>query len=151
MKPYPGKSLGLLLVTCAFLLASPSARAEVTRVEISSRQDVLGGKSLGAAGSYEKLTGKIYFTIDPKNQHNKMIADLDKAPKNAQGRVEFSADIFILRPTDSSKGNGVVFLDIPNRGGKALLSCAKPEGAGSGQATPSSRWAGNLMFPRSKV
>src|SRR5690348_9416983 len=112
--------LGLLLVT--FVFASCSARAELTRVEISTRQDVLGGKTFGTVGAYEKLSGKVYFAIDPKNPHNKIIADLDKAPKNAQGRVEFSADLFILRPKDPSKGNGVIFLDIPNRGGKALLS-----------------------------
>src|SRR6202008_2752863 len=93
-------------------------QAEVTRVEISSRQDVLGGKAFGSVGPYEKLTGKVFFAVDPKNPHNKIIADLDQAPMNPQGRVEFSADLFILRPKDSSKGNGVIVLDIPNRGGK---------------------------------
>src|SRR5437879_6350780 len=110
-----------LLVTFAFVFVSCTVRAEVTRVEISSRQDVLGGKSFGTVGPYEKLSGKVYFAIDPKNPHNKIIADLDKAPTDAQGRVEFAADLFILRPKDPSKGNGVIFLDIPNRGGKASL------------------------------
>src|SRR5690242_3570177 len=112
---------GLLLVAFTFAFALGTARAEVTKVEISGRQDVLGGKAFGTAGAYEKLTGKIYFAVDPKNAHNKIIVDLDKAPKNAQGRVEFSSDLFILRPKDPSKGNGVVFLDIPNRGRKGLL------------------------------
>ena len=114
--------LGLIPAAFAFTFAAGAVRAEVTRVEISSRQEVLAGKSFGSVGAYEKLSGKIYFAIDPKNPHNKIIADLDKAPKNAQGRVEFSADVFILRPKDASKGNGVIFLDIPNRGGKGLLS-----------------------------
>jgi Alpha/beta hydrolase domain len=113
--------LGLLFVVLAFTFPTAKVRAEVTHVEIASRQDVLGGKSFGKVGAYEKLSGKVYFAIDPKNSHNKIIVDLDKAPKNAQGRVEFSADLFILRPKDASKGNGVIFLDIPNRGGKALL------------------------------
>src|SRR5690242_10437767 len=112
---------GLLLVAFTFAFALGTARAEVTKVEISGRQDVLGGKAFGTAGAYEKLTGKIYFAVDPKNAHNKIIVDLDQAPKNAQGRVEFSSDLFILRPKDPSKGNGVIFLDIPNRGGKGLL------------------------------
>ena len=114
------RTLGLFLAAFASLFATCTARAEVTRVEISSRQDVLGGKPFGTVGAYEKLIGKLYFAIDPKNAHNKIIVDLDKAPKNAQGRVEFSADLFILRPKDPSKGNGVIFLDIPNRGGKGL-------------------------------
>ena len=121
MKPDIRRILGLLLVTFAFMFVSCTVRAEVARVEISTRQDVLGGKSFGSAGPYEKLSGKVYFAVDPNNPHNKIIADLDKAPKDAQGRVEFSADLFILRPKDPSKGNGVIFMDIPNRGGKALL------------------------------
>ncbi|PYU20914.1 MAG: hypothetical protein DMG30_19260 [Acidobacteria bacterium] len=122
MKPDIRRILELLVVTFAFVIAACAARAEVTRVEISSRQDVLGGKSFGSVGPYEKLSGRVYFAIDPKNPHNKIVADLDKAPKDAQGRVEFTADLFILRPKDPSRGNGVIFLDIPNRGGKALLS-----------------------------
>ena len=122
MKSHHGRMLELLLLAFAFAFASCAVRAEVTRVEISSPQDVLGGKTFGTVGGYEKLTGKAYFAIDPKNPRNKIVADIDNAPKNAQGRVEFSADVFILRPKDSSKGNGVVLIDIPNRGGKGLLS-----------------------------
>ena len=122
MKANGCRTLCVLVAAVALILAPARARGEVTRVEISGHQDVLGGKSFGTVGPYEKLSGKVYFAIDPKNPRNKIIADLDKAPKNAQGRVEFSADLFILRPKDPTKGNGVVFLDIPNRGGKALLS-----------------------------
>jgi hypothetical protein len=100
MKPKIRSILGPLVATFAVIFVSGAARGEVTRVEISSRQDVLSGKSFGSAGPYEKLTGKVYFAIDPKNAHNKIIADLDKAPTNTQGRVEFSADLFILRPKD---------------------------------------------------
>ncbi|HLH53346.1 MAG TPA: alpha/beta hydrolase domain-containing protein [Verrucomicrobiae bacterium] len=113
---------GIFLLSCALLSAACVARAEVTRVEISSRQDVLDGKTFGTVGAYEKLNGKIYFALDPKNPRNRIIADLEKAPRNAQGRVEFSADLFILRPKDLAKANGVILLDIPNRGGKGLLS-----------------------------
>jgi len=55
----------------------------VTRVEITSRQDVLNGKAFGTVGAYEKLGGKVYFAVDPNNPHNKIIADIDKAPRNA--------------------------------------------------------------------
>ena len=79
-------------------LVPATIRAEVTRVEISSRQDVLGGKAFGSVGSYEKLTGKVYFAVSPENARNKIIADLDKAPRNAAGEVEFSADFYVIRP-----------------------------------------------------
>ena len=103
------------------LLGAVQARAEVTRVDIQRRDDVLGGKSFGSAGAYEKLVGKVYFAVDPANPHNKVIVDLDKAPRNAQGKVEFSSDLYIIKPKDPSRGNGVVFFDIVNRGNKGLL------------------------------
>src|ERR1700694_1657207 len=122
MNRYTRRIFGVLLGSSVLALAPAAIRAEVTRVEITSHQDVLNGKAFGTVGAYEKLSGKVYFAVDPNNPHNKIIADLDKAPRNAQGKVEFSADLFIIRPKDPSKGNGVMFFDIPNRGGKGLLS-----------------------------
>jgi hypothetical protein len=107
---------GLLLVGAVI-----PARAEVTRVDIQRREDVLGGKSFGNAGAYEKLVGRVYFAVDPTNPHNKIVVDLDKAPRNAQGKVEFSSDLYIIKPKDPARGNGVVFFDIVNRGNKQLL------------------------------
>lgn len=98
------------------------ARAEVTRVDITRRADVLGGRTFGSVGAYETLAGTIHFAVDPNNPHNRVIVDLDKAPRNAQGKVEFSSDVYIVRPKDASKGNGVLFFDVVNRGNKALLS-----------------------------
>jgi hypothetical protein len=108
-------------VAVLLLLGVVPARAEVTRVDIQRREDVLAGKSFGTAGPYEKLVGKVYFAVDPANPHNKVIVDLEKAPRNAQGKVEFSSDLYIIKPKDPSRGNGVVFFDIVNRGNKALL------------------------------
>jgi hypothetical protein len=115
------------------MIATSSAFAEVTRVDIQRREDVLGGKSFGSAGPYEKIVGRVYFAVDPSNPHNQIIADLDKAPKNAQGKVEFSSDLYIIKPKDSTKGNGVVFFDIVNRGNKGLL---RTFSRGGGSADP---------------
>src|SRR6476660_3873759 len=112
---------GMGLIALVSVLSPTTTRAEVMRVEISSRQDVLGGKAFGTVGAYEKLSGKVYFAVDPNNPHNKIIADIDKAPRNSKGKVEFSADLFILRPKDPSHGNGVAFFDVVNRGNKGLL------------------------------
>jgi hypothetical protein len=102
-------------------LAATAAHAEVTRVDIRARADVLGGRAFGTAGAYETLSGTIYFAVDPANPHNRVIVDVDKAPRNAQGRVEFSSDLYIIKPKDPAKGNGVVFFDVVNRGNKGLL------------------------------
>jgi hypothetical protein len=108
---------GVLLLTTAV-----PAQAELVRVEIKTRVDVLNGKSFGEAGPYEKLRGKAYFAIDPAHPRNKVIADIELAPRNRDGKVEFSADLFILKPKDPSRGNGVVFFDVINRGRFRLLS-----------------------------
>ena len=97
------------------------ASAELSRIEITSRTAVLDGKSFGLVGPYERLSGKAYFAVDPTAAANQQIVDLDKAARNAQGRVEFSADVFILQPKDVSRGNGVALFDVPNRGRKMLL------------------------------
>lgn len=123
-----------LLLCFAVLFAAAPAFAEVTKVEIQRREDVLGGKSFGSAGPYEKVVGRVFFAVDPANPHNTIIADLDKAPRNAQGKVEFSSDLYILRPKDAGRGNGVVFFDIVNRGNKGLLRVFS---RGTGSADPS--------------
>jgi hypothetical protein len=112
---------GISVVALVAAMAIPT-RAEVTRVDVISRQDVLGGKPFGTVGAYEKIIGKVYFAVDPNNPHNKIIVDLDKAPRNAQGKVEFSADLFILRPKDAAKGNGALIFDVPNRGNRGVLT-----------------------------
>ena len=116
------RAFRLVLIVLSLVAAAGRAQAEVTRVEIRSTTDALGGRSFGSVGSYELLKGTIFFAVDPANASNRVIADLDKAPKNAQGRVEFSSDLFIIRPKDRSKGNGVLFFDVVNRGNKSLLS-----------------------------
>jgi hypothetical protein len=98
-----------------------SARAEVVRIEVKSRADVLSGKTFGKAGAYEKLAGKIYFAVDPGNSANRIITDIDKAPKNASGKVEFSSDFYLIKPKDESRGNGTVLYEVSNRGNKGLL------------------------------
>ena len=91
-------------------------QARVTRVEVASRVDVLGGKAFGDAGSYERITGRVYFSLPVANAHNRGIVDLDKAVNLKDGEVEFSADFVAIRPKDASKGNGSMLLEVPNRG-----------------------------------
>src|SRR6266566_5485899 len=103
------------------LLFAAPLRAEVVRIEVKSRADVLAAKSLGAAGAYEKLSGKIYFAVDPRNSANQIIADIDKAPRNGAGKVEFSSDFYMIKPKDLSRGNGAVLYEVSNRGNKGIL------------------------------
>jgi len=114
----------LAWVIAAVTFLASAAEAHVTRVEITSRTDVQDGRAFGLAGAYERITGKVYFAVDPANIHNEQIVDLDKAPRNAQGEVEFSADLYLYKPKDMNKGNGAVLFEVSNRGGRGILRLA---------------------------
>lgn len=107
-------------VTALGLLASPIF-AEVVRIDVKSRADLVNGQPFGAAGPYEKLSGRIYFAVDPALTANKIVTDVDKAPRNAAGKVEFSADFYLVKPKDMTKGNGAVLYEVSNRGGKSMI------------------------------
>jgi hypothetical protein len=109
------------ILTCAALIPT-DARAEVTKVSIASRTVVADGRAFGSVGPYEKLTGTIEFALDPTDEHNARIVDLEHATRAADGRVHFSADLYVLRPVDSSRGNGTLLFEIANRGRKGLLT-----------------------------
>jgi hypothetical protein len=105
----------------ALILFAATGQARVVRVEIIDRSDVLAGKSFGDTGAYEKISGKIHFAVKPDDPHNRLVVDLDKAPRNAAGEVEFASDFYVLRPKEPARGSGSVLIEIPNRGGKGML------------------------------
>jgi alpha/beta hydrolase family protein len=94
----------------------------LTRLVIQKRELFAKGHEFPITGAYEELVGKIYGEVDPKNRLNKVIVNLDKAPRNRRGRVEYSSDFFMLKPVDMARGNGKIFFDAPNRGGKRILA-----------------------------
>ena len=107
-------------VILTMLFALP-LHAEIVRVEVKSRADILSGKSFGSTGAFEKLSGKIYFAVDPRNTANQIVTDIDRAPLNASGKVEFSSDFYIIKPKDLSHANGTVLYEVSNRGNKGML------------------------------
>ena len=111
----------LSTVLLSLLLVVSSASAEVVRIEITSRSDVADGKTYGLAGAFERIEGTIYFAIDPNNPANRIITDIDYAPRNADGKVEFRSDFYLIKPKDISRGNGTLFYEVSNRGGKGML------------------------------
>lgn len=117
--PNPRRLTFFLLLALSLATA---AYADVTRVTIASRTLVASGQWFGAAGPYEKIAGTVFFELDPAIPQNRAIADLDLAPRNARGRVEFSSDFFILAPQDPARASGSVLFEISNRGNKGLLS-----------------------------
>jgi hypothetical protein len=141
------RSKHVVLLTVALLLFILPVQAGVTRIEIISRSDLLNGKEFGPAGAYEKIVAKVHFAVDPNNPRNKVIVDLDKARRNEQGLVEFSADLYILRPKDLSRGNGAALFEIPNRGGKGMVRFFN-HGRGAGDFTTEAEMGDGFLMRR---
>lgn len=123
--------LGGLVLAGTMASVSPSG-AEVIRFEVvSSQSPALEGRSFAPHGQVEKIIGKATIAVDPDDPRNAVIADIDLAPRNADGLVEAVADVEILRPLDG--GNGTILMESPNRGRK-LMSVLFDETAGSSEA-----------------
>lgn len=105
---------GVLLISFITL----PAQARLVRLEIEKREVVADGQAFGNAGAYEKLTGRAWFEADPLQKRNVQVFDIDRARLNANGQVEFSADMVILKPVDLSKGSKTLFFAVNNRGRK---------------------------------
>jgi len=99
--------LAIALLACTIGLPSPAA-AKLTRLEIATKQ------SYGTfrPGKFMLLEGRVTGELKP----TEAIPDLDKAPRNANGMVEYAAKISLIVPADPRSGNGVLLVDIPNRG-----------------------------------
>src|SRR5262245_36887611 len=113
--------------SCVFVLgaasliwAAPAADARITSIVITTTTSpAFGGQSFGGVGQYEQLDGVASGEIDPKDSPNAVIQDIELAPRNSHGMVEYSMDISILKPIDTSRGNHTILYDVVNRGNKS--------------------------------
>src|SRR5882672_2707240 len=126
-------------------IAVAPVSAEVVRIEVTSRADLVGGQPFGAAGPYEKIWGKVFFAVDPTLPANRIVTDIDKAPRNAAGKVEFSSDFFIIKPKDVTRGNHAVLYEVSNRGGKGMVSFFNHATGSPNPTTPADMGDGFLM------
>jgi hypothetical protein len=110
------------------------------RLDIERREPFAGGGSFGNTGPYERLFGKAHFAIDPDEKGPPSIVDLDLAPRNAQGLVEFAATLDIIKPVGPSRGNRRILYEFSNHGNRGLMGfnygrgadMSRPEYAGDG-------------------
>jgi hypothetical protein len=114
-----------------FFLIPPAARAELVEFKVLRREPFAGGKSFGNTGAYEKIIGIARFAVDPGHARNRLIVDLDLAPRNSAGKVEFESDFYILAPKDPARGNGAILYDVNNRGNKLVVGFFNRGGGGN--------------------
>lgn len=104
------------------ILTSHTVNARVARFVVEQQRVFADGMSFGSVGPYERLDGTAYMEVSPLDPLNVVIVNLDRAPRNAQGMVEFSAPFFILKPIDMGRGNHKIFYGINNRGNKLEIA-----------------------------
>lgn len=118
------------LLVLAFALAATPASAALTRFTVE--------KTTPMSGGYVLLEGRFHGELDPDSPHNAQINDIKLAPRNAAGRVEYSATFAIAKPEDVSRSSGMLVYDVPNRGNGAAINI------GDGHVHVVSGWQGDL-------
>ncbi len=111
------RKIGSALAAGLLSLVAPAeiCQARVTRFVVEERVPFAPGTEWGTAGSYERLKGTAHMEVDPADPLNAVIVNLDRAPRNARGMVEFSAPFFILKPADMNRGNRKLWYGVNNR------------------------------------
>jgi hypothetical protein len=113
------KLTALSVVLIGTLVGARGADAGITKIEITTHESpTFGGYSWPGVGQYEKLVGKAYGEVDPNDPQNAIIVDVEHAPRNARGHVEYAFDFYILKPINLQNGAHKVLYEPPNRGAK---------------------------------
>ncbi|HET9753910.1 MAG TPA: hypothetical protein VFP52_13150, partial [Myxococcales bacterium] len=123
-----------MLAALAVLAAAP-AFAKVTRITITGRQPTAGTASI----PYEVIFGLADGELDPRHPLNAIIQDLQLAPRNGRGNVEYTATFQIIKPVDMSQSSHLMFHDVANRGRRAGFGPEKADG----DVDLSSGWQGD--------
>src|SRR5262245_45779383 len=116
-------ALVAVTVAVVLLVGAASTQARVTKIVIDTKvSPAFNGQVFGDAGQYETIAGRVFGEIDPLDHRHRIINDIDLAPKNANGNVEYMATFFLVKPIDMSKASGLLWQDVPNRGGRVTIS-----------------------------
>jgi len=138
------------------LVVAGALEARVTKITITSTTSAFDGRVFEGVGAYEQVRGTATGEINPLDRRNAVITDIHLAPRNANGKVEYTATFTLLKPVDMSRASGVLVYGISNRGGRALgfgnidVTPTNPAGDGfdqkPGHVYLASGWQGDLVF-----
>ena len=128
MKSFECRSSAIFatLILSAAVIA-PIAHARVALIVIDAKTSPAfplpngGHQIFGAAGQYETIAGRAFGELDPKDPRNAIIQDIALAPRNANGKVDYVASFYLVKPIDMSKASGLLWHDVPNRGGRITI------------------------------
>jgi hypothetical protein len=133
-----------IAILAGALALAPPLRAEVVRFELTGPpRPALEGREFGTVGRYVEIRARATIALDPADPRNAVIADLDRAPRNADGRVEAVADVVVLRPADLARGNGTLLVEAPNRGRRIISQLLNDSPAAGAPRLEAAADAGN--------
>jgi len=146
------RHLGIpVLGVVGILMLASDVDARITKIQITTKESpTFGGYSWPGVGQYEKIVGKAFGEVDPADPKNSIIVDILLAPRNANGRVEYSFDFYILKPIDLTKGAHKVMYEPPNRGRKTWAALGRVSSGGNdpGSITNPTELANSFLMPR---
>jgi Alpha/beta hydrolase domain len=128
----------IAMVWLGLVFAPSVALAQVTTIEITSREPIANSQAFGKAGPYELIRGRIHGEIDPKDRRNQIIQDIELAPRNKDGKVEYVATFALAKPVDVARASGTLVYTVVNRGNGA------PSPGPDGHISLVSGWQGDV-------
>jgi len=145
------KANTLLALAASVVLAASVAEARITKVQITAKESpTFGGYSWPGVGQYEKIVGKAFGELNPADPSNAVIVDIELAPLNANGKVDYSFDFYILKPINLGQGAHRVMYEPPNRGRKTWQNLGRVSSGGNdpGSITDPTELANAFLMPR---
>jgi len=144
---YGGSAMIVFRIGMALCAAIPlmtgveQANARIVKIVIEKKvSPAFEGAAFGNAGQYETLSGRAYGELDPNDPHNGIIQDIQLAPRNARGLVEYISTFQIVKPVDMENSSHLLWHDVPNRGVRLTIA---PEERITGDVGLSSGWQGD--------
>ena len=129
----------LALVAVCFVYSVAVGEAHVTRIEVLKTEQVPAAQANGqAVPPYERISGRFYGELDPRDPKNALITDIQLAPKNARGMVEYVGTFALMKPADMSRASGVLMYSVVNRGNGSASASA------DGHVSLVSGWQGDV-------
>src|SRR6266480_4677671 len=146
------KANTLLALAASVVLAAPVAEARITKLVIDpalSQSPTFGGYSWPGVGQYERIIGTAYGEVNPSDRRNSVIVDVELAPRNLSGNVEYSFDFYILKPISLGNGAHKLMYEPPNRGNKTWNTFGRvPGGNDPGSILDPTILASSFLMPR---
>ncbi len=88
---------------------------------------------------YEKIAGRAFGELDPTLPVNAIIQDIDLA-RDKDGKVRYVASFVLYKPVNPRQTSGLMWHDVPNRGGVLPMAVQETE---AGDVMLASAWQGD--------